>query len=545
MNLDQRRRHYLGDELYERASYGKSGVIGVSKEELELRARIMNITLEELKSNISCFGNIRYDLGDKHIFQIGLGGIGGNILEFYTRHLTFKSGNIVVCDKQKSVCESMIGKYEGITIHNIHVVKENYKEVYSKFLRRGDILVDLGYYVDTLDTIKWCKDNGVFFVNAAVEEWESTSSNDLQYPKNDARTYTLYNRQMLIQQETKGWKNTPTAILTIGANPGVVSYLSKIGMVHWVNRLKKINSKWKGLDKALKIINTKPINYPELSKLLDIQVIQITEKDTLRQSIPRKEGEFICTWSPQGFIEEGIATAELGWGTHETMTEKEGALGYKKGPKNQVCFPKRGVDTLVEAYVPSGNYVGFLVRHEEAFSISDYLTVKKGGEVYRPTVYYAYYPCSDAVASVYEMRSNGYKQPDSLRLPKKELIDGLDELGCFMLSGNKELGSWWIGTVQSVDDANELCPGQSPTTLVVTAGVFTGILYALKHPNLGVIHPEEMNVEESLDITLPYWYPLKSFMVKNWEPKVQSKFYVNGKSGEKESEDWIIEKFLV
>ena len=541
MNLEERRRYYLGNELYKRASSGK----GISKEELELRAKIMNITLEELKSNISCFGNIRYDLGDKRIFQIGLGGIGGNILEFYMRHLTFKSGNIIACDKQKNVCDEFIGKYDGVKIHNINVIKQNYKEVYSRFLKRGDMLVDLGYYVDTSDTIKWCKDNGVCFVNAAVEEWENTSSNNLQYPKNDARTYTLYHRQMLIQEETKDWKDTSTAILTIGANPGVVSYLSKIGMVHWVNYLKKINSKWKGLNKALRIINTKPINYPELSKLMNIQVIQIAEKDTLRQSIPRKQGEFICTWSPQGFIEEGIATAELGWGTHETMTEKDGALGYKKGPKNQVCFPKRGVDTLVESYVPSGNYVGFLVRHEEAFSISDYLTVKKDGEIYRPTVYYAYYPCSDAVASVYEMRSNGYKQPDSLRLPKKELIDGLDELGCFMLSGNKELGSWWIGTVQSVKDANELCPGQSPTTLVVTAGVFTGILYALKHPNLGVIHPEEMNVEESLDITLPYWYPLKSFMVKNWKPNVQSKFYVDGKSEEKDTDDWIIQKFLV
>jgi len=541
MNLEERRRHYLGNDLYKRASYGE----GISKEDLELRAKIMNITLEELKSNISCFGNIRYDLGDKRIFQIGLGGIGGNILEFYMRHLTFKSGNIIACDKQKNVCDEFIGKYDGVKIHNIHVIKQNYKEIYGRFLRRGDILVDLGYYVDTLDTIKWCKENGVCFVNAAVEEWENTSSNDLQYPKNDARTYTLYHRQMLIQKETKDWKDTSTAILTIGANPGVVSYLSKIGMIHWVKYLKKINTKWEGLNKALRIINTKPINYPELSKLMNIQVIQIAEKDTLRQSIPRKQGEFICTWSPQGFIEEGIATAELGWGTHETMSEKDGALGYKKGPKNQVCFPKRGVDTLVESYVPSGNYVGFLVRHEEAFSISDYLTVKKDGEVYRPTVYYAYYPCSDAVASVYEMRSNGYKQPDSLRLPKKELIDGLDELGCFMLSGNKELGSWWIGTVQSVKDANELCPGQSPTTLVVTAGVFTGILYALKHPNLGVIHPEEMNVEESLDITLPYWYPLKSFMVKNWKPKVQSKFYVDGKTEEKDTDDWIIQKFLV
>ena len=131
MNLEERRRHYLGDELYKRASSGKDGIIGISKEELELRAKIMNITLEELKSNISCFGNIRYDLGDKRIFQIGLGGIGGNILEFYSRHLTFKNGNIIACDKQKNVCDQFIGKYDGVKVHNIHVIKKNYKEVYA------------------------------------------------------------------------------------------------------------------------------------------------------------------------------------------------------------------------------------------------------------------------------------------------------------------------------------------------------------------------------------------------------------------------------
>jgi homospermidine synthase len=543
MKLDERRKHFLGVEKYNKAKYG----CGLSEEELVTQANKMKITLEELKSNISCFGSEKYDLGNKRIFQIGLGGIGNNILDFYMRHFTFQLGNIVCCDKQESVCKSIdLKKYKGIKVFQCHVKQDNYLQIYKTYLRPGDILVDLGYYVDTLDTIQWCKDNGVCFVNAAVEEWETNDSNDLQYPKEEARTYTLYHRQMKIKEVTKDWNQTSTAILTIGANPGVVSYLSKAGMVHWVQHLKKINSQWPKLQKALNLIEKPIINYPELAKCLNIQVIQVAEKDTLRQSIPKKPNEFICTWSPQGFIEEGIATAELGWGSHETMTEAEGALGYKKGPKNQVCFATRGVDTLVESYVPSGNYVGFLVRHEEAFSISDYLTVKTDtGDLYRPTVYYAYYPCNDAIASVYEMRSNAFKQPETLRLPKKELIDGLDELGCFMLSGDKEIGNWWIGTVQSVQDAEELCPGQSPTTLVVTAGVFTGIVYALKHPNLGVIHPEKMDVSESLDLTLPYWYPLKSYHVPEWSPKVQSKFRVEGKNKMITNPDWIIEKFLV
>jgi homospermidine synthase len=143
-------------------------------------------------------------------------------------------------------------------------------------------------------------------------------------------------------------------------------------MKHWVEYLKN-NSDWDKIDEAVELVREK--RWAELAKLMNIQVIQITERDTLLQSIPREKGEFICTWSPQGMIEEAICCAELGWGTHETMTESQGAYGYNKGPKNQVCFKTRGINTLVQSYVPSGNYVGMVVRHEEAFSISDSLTV--------------------------------------------------------------------------------------------------------------------------------------------------------------------------
>jgi homospermidine synthase len=543
MNLDQRRQFYLGPVLYQKA---QESTEGITEHDLKEQAKKHGISIEELKANVSLFGSFREDLGSKRILQIGAGGIGNNILDFYDRHFIFETGQILVVDKNEKVLERSF-HHSKIIFKKFHVLKENYKSLFESFLRKGDIIVDLGYYVDTLEVISWCKDNGVLFVNAAVEEWETSDSNELQYPKLDARTYSLYLRQMKIQETVKSWNKTPTAILTIGANPGVVSYMSKVGMKHWVQHLAKSGSKWSKLPQALELISQPKIDYPKLAHLMNIQVIQITERDTLRQSDPRKNNEFICTWSPQGFIEEGIATAELGWGTHETMTEEEGALKYKKGPRNQVCFPSRGVDTLVMSYVPSGNYVGYLVRHEEAFSISDYLTVKDqaGNAVYRPTVYYAYYPCSDAVASVFEMRSNGYKQPDSLRLPKKELIDGLDELGCFLLSGDKEIGNWWIGTIQSVADAEELCPGQSPTTLVVTAGVFTGIVYALHHPAEGVIHPEAMNVDESMDLTLPYWYPLKSYHVPKWEPHVQARFHYKGEKEKDDNPNWIIEKFLV
>jgi homospermidine synthase len=553
--MDQIRKKYLGEDLYYKAKNE-----GVSLDQLVQRCQELGCTMEELKASSGFFGSIKIDLKDSKIFQIGFGGIGNNMLDLYLKHFTFKSGHIVICDKNPDILPldtrfwdsgaRAPETHNGIIFKNIHVTQENYKQVYREHLKQGDLLLDLGYYVDTLDSLIWCKENGVKFVNAAVEEWETNESNDLQYPQNEVRTYTLYHRQMKIQEITKKWGNSPTAILTHGANPGWCSSVTKIGMKHWVEYLKK-NAKWDKSDKAMYLIKEK--RWPELAKLMNIQVIQIAERDTLIQSIPRERGEFICTWSPQGMIEEAIAPAELGWGTHETMTESDGAYGYKKGPKNQVCFKTRGINTLVQSYVPSGNYVAMIIRHEEAYSLSDFLTVhdSSGKAVYRPTVYYAYYPCSDCIASIYEMQSNGFKQPEKLRLPKKELIKGEDELGCFMIS--KDLGSWWIGTIQSVADAGKLCPNQSPTTLVVTAGVMSAVMYAFNHPEIGVIHPEDMDEDEVMNNILPYLYPFVSFYVEDFKLNVQSNFKTEKdlasatrlESKKKESEDWTIDKFLL
>ena len=543
-HLQARRKFYLGDVLFDKATNSQP----ISQEELQQRANELGITIHELKAAISMFGSFHKNLQSKRIFQIGLGGIGGNLLDFYTKHFTFQPGHIVACDKDINVIRSL-PSYPNIVYKHIHITQHNYRDVFAQHVHEGDMIVDLGYYVDTADVLQWCKEHGVLFINAAVEEWEDNESNGLQYPQNEVRTYTLYHRQMRIKDLSNGWNQTPTAILTIGANPGVVSYMYKIGLQHWVQHLVDTHSKWPKLQQAVQLIQRKPIDYPKLAQLMNIQVIQIAEKDTMRQSIPREQGEYIVTWSPMGFVEESIAPAELGWGTHETMTEKDGAYGYTQGPRNQVCFRTRGVDTMVQSFVPSGNFVGFIVRHEEAFSISDYLTVRDSFNqpVYRPTVYYAYSPCSDAIASVHEMKSNGWKTPTKLRLPKEELIDGRDELGCFMLSGDADVGNWWIGSIQSVAECREICNGPSPVTSLVTAGVFTGIMYAFNHPALGVIHPDHMNEDESMDLTLPYWYPLKSFHVPEWKPHVQSKFHVRGeaKNHVLQTPDWVIEKFLL
>jgi homospermidine synthase len=56
-----------------------------------------------------------------------------------------------------------------------------------------------------------------------------------------------------------------------------------------------------------------------------------------------------------------------------------------------------GINTWVRSWVPDYSIVGMVVRHGEAFTISDKLTVWEGKKaVYRPTVHYAYCPCDEA-----------------------------------------------------------------------------------------------------------------------------------------------------
>ena len=109
------------------------------------------------------------------------------------------------------------------------------------------------------------------------------------------------------------WSNTgPTAIVEHGANPGLVSHLVKRALVDIASQALKDGKAVAGVENALA-----SDNFPVLAQILGVKVIHIAERDTQVANKPKLVGEFVNTWSVEGFYEEGIAPAELGWGTHE------------------------------------------------------------------------------------------------------------------------------------------------------------------------------------------------------------------------------------
>jgi homospermidine synthase len=156
----------------------------------------------------------------------------------------------------------------------------------------------------------------------------------------------------------------------------------------------------------------------------------------------RKLGEFVNTWSVNGFVSEGSQPAELGWGTHERALPFD--AGTHKDPLAPGIFLNRcGAATKVRSWTPlAGPYHGYLITHNEALSIADYLTVKDGSEVvYRPTVHYAYQPCDDAVLSLHELAATEFAGAYTERLISEDIVSGIDELGV-LLMGHRKNAYW-------------------------------------------------------------------------------------------------------
>jgi len=285
---------------------------------------------------------------------------------------------------------------------------------------------------------------------------------------------------------------------------------------------------------------------------LGVKVIHVSERDTQISSRPKEVGEFLNTWSPEGFYEEGVAPAEMGWGTHE-RTLPPNALEHLDGPQNQILLKSKGMNTTVRSWVPmpnphSGDIIGFVIRHGEAYTISDHLTVRddNGKAIYRPTVHYAYRPSDPAVASLEELRINHYQMHHRMRVMSDDIISGQDILGCLLMGHDYK--SWWIGSLLDIHEARELVPHQNATTLQVAISVASTVQWMVKNPKKGVCVPDDLPHDEILQECWPWLGPCVSKPV-NWSPlkgwQSEQKFDYERKKLPSEDEEWQFSSFLV
>jgi homospermidine synthase len=476
------------------------------------------------------------------ILVIGLGAVSRCTLPLLFKHIEMDPKNITVLDFNPETgpdAKEVIAR--GANFVQEKIERDTLEEQLARFVGPGDIIVDLAWNIDCGELLEWCHRNNVRYVNTSIEVWDPYEGAENKTPQER----TLYARQMNLRKRMSRWasKKGPTAILDHGANPGLVQHFTKIALESMAKAwLSDYTTPSQQRDKITDALNSRAYN--KLAMELEVKTIHISERDTQMTKQPKQVNEFVNTWSIEGFREEGIAPAEMGWGTHERITPPRAAF-HTKGPMNQICLAQMGCRTWVRSWVPCGEIVGMVIRHGEAFSISEYLTVTRHGTaIYRPTVHYAYMPCDSAIASLHELQTRSYELQPKLRIMGDDIIGGGDELGCLLMG--HDYNSWWIGSLLDIHEARRLVPGQNATTVQVAASVLAATLYMIDHPEEGVLLPDQLPHEEILKHAMPYLGPLYNKAV-DWDPlKNWSHLYAQwGMRKPPEEDKWQFTSFLV
>jgi homospermidine synthase len=419
------------------------------------------------------------------LLMLGCGSIGQGVLPLLLRHIDMPKENISIltADSRGSAVAAEFGIAEEI----LPVTRENYRAVLTKRLRAGDFLLNLSVDISSVALVKLCRELGVLYLDTCIEPWAGGYT-DLSMTPSQRSNYALRESALALMDDA----TATTAVIAHGANPGLVSHFVKQALLN--------------LARDTGIASTVPATrqgWGELAQLLGVKVIHIAERDTQIANIAKQRGEFVNTWSIDGFIGEGCQPAELGWGTHETTMPEDGRR-HEFGCDAAIYLNRPGASTRVRTWTPmEGPFHGFLITHNEAISIADYFTLGDKGKVtYRPTVHYAYHPCDDAVLSIHELAGKNWEAQKTQRLMQDEIVSGVDELGVLLMG--HERGAYWYGSQLSIEEARELCPHNNATSLQVTAAVLGGVIWAMENPRAGVLEADALDHARVLEIALPY-----------------------------------------
>ena len=434
------------------------------------------------------------------IVFVGFGSIGQGVLPLMMRHIGTSADRITIISADERGID--VARHFGVKFIIEPIKPENLRTLLEPLVGVGDFVVNVSVDVSSIALIEFCQERGALYLDTCIEPWPGGYT-DQSVPAARRTNYALREAALSLRDRHKGG---PTAVLTHGANPGLVSHFVKKALLD--------------VAAATGVKADEPSSregWAALAKQVGVKVIHIAERDTQVSPVRKRVDEFVNTWSVDGFVSEGCQPCELGWGSHERHFPADGNR-YDFGRGSSIFLSRPGAATRVRTWTPkAGHFHGFAITHGESISISDYLTVKENEAVtYRPTVHYSYHPCDDAVLSVHEFAGRNFVMQSEQRILMDEISSGgIDELGV-LLAGHQK-NAYWYGSQLSIDEARELCPFNNATSLQVCVAVLSGVIWAMENPRLGIVEPDEMDYRRNLEICMPYLGPVVGEFT-DWNP---------------------------
>jgi homospermidine synthase len=439
----------------------------------------------------------------KNIVLMGYGNVGQALSPLLRRR--FADLPIHLFDQVMDDRQIAIASQYRMTWTRLRITESNFAATLLPHVGEDTLVFNIATSIGSRDLIAWAQYRQAFYLDTCIDPWsyqdgELDSSANTNYAIRE--TVLALQRQQLARRET-----SPTAVVAHGANPGLVSLLAKEALLIMARRyLTESAVPGRGEDWA------------RLAEALGVRVIQISERDAQQTKRRREPDTFVNTWSVDGFVAEALQPVELGWGSHEGAGALATAAQYHQyGEQAGVYFKCLGAHAQVCSWSPgAGEFTGRLISHNEALSLASYLTVPGAyGPGYRPTVYYAYHPCDQAMDSL-ALLADGHRRDTVVeRLLKDDIDGGIDELGVLLLSDRHP--SLWLGSQLSIDRARAIAPHNNATSLQVVGSMMAAIEWIELNPRAGIVESEAMDHDFVLAHARRYWEPIVHEF-REWHP---------------------------
>lgn len=414
----------------------------------------------------------------KHLL-IGLGAIGKSFLRILVEQCLFDSDSFFCVDPDPKVIEVFIG-LGGLPSHFTcaKITKNTYADFLNEY-RSGDFVFNLANDIKDLDLLRLALQNGFHYLSLSDSNWDP-----------DDPTWSSVHQHFLEYQKILKHikKGTNTSLIEFGMNPGLVSSFAKkcIEQIVATDNNSFIQKNRKRLQKLIK-----KEAYGSVAKIIGVELVVEVDHDNQSYNTTCEESCLYSPWSPSSFCHESLSAPEIIVGTRKQFYQFDKVRDCDFHDY-YLSLPFHGIDCQEKVYSPQGIVDGYLIAHEEVFSLRQLFTSGN----YKPTVFFVYCPCHIAKKSIQNIKKN--PNTNFKLLEREELLNGGESVG-IILQG-KHFNTAYYGNYL---DCSKLT-NETPTVLQVSASALAAYKYICNHPNDGILFPEAVNANEVLKTASEY-----------------------------------------
>src|SRR5438270_3794441 len=156
---------------------------------------------------------------------VGFGSIGQGVLPLLLRHIDMPVERIAVVTAEERGRE--IAAEYGIRFIQEALTRDNYRAMLAPLLGAGDFLLNVSVDVSSVALIELCQELGALYLDTCTEPWPGGYT-DPNLPPAARSNYALRESALALRAR---YPAGPTAVLTHGANPGLVSHFVKQALI--------------------------------------------------------------------------------------------------------------------------------------------------------------------------------------------------------------------------------------------------------------------------------------------------------------------------